>query len=719
MAEAIVSLVVERLLDFLAHEAVSLQGVDDEVRSLVAELEQMKSALKDADRRQEQNELSCTVEKQIRELAYDAEDVIDTYIFKVPIKIDSCKGESSNSNSTQRLIRRTNSLATEVFVVSSKGITRQVLAQLMKEEDSLRVVSIVGMGGIGKNGSKILFTTRIKDVPLLADPSSSPIELPFLTDGASWELFKSKAFQADGAESYHACPGEFEKLGKDMVGKCGGLPLAIVVLGGLLATKRSLAQWEMVQRKFNADLNKRLGDLKKKLIRLWIAEGFISTPPPENGELLMEDEAEQCLEELINRCLVQVDRKDRTESGFKTCRIHDLLRDLCVKKAQEENFWGIIQPPSNVNNNDPHFRVNLAESQERRTAIHPSKRRVYLEGKHPKLRSLLLFQDEYYYIQLRISKCSNFRLLRVLNLVKKYGIKKWRVSSGIGNLHHLRYLGVEYYGDITMPGSFCKLKSLHSLRITCRRLIMTPKVLFKLERLRHFAAGDQEYSFLSEALYGVSQGVNINLPQRDTLKNIETLKYIKVGKNLMRNIDAMLGLINVQSLGLIFQRSTYVEPIVKSLIKLQRLRSLHMDFISIDGDELQRLRSLHMDLDFISGVAIPNLEPLSDCRRLTKLFLRGRIQAPHSSHPILKFLPENITKLTLLSSKMSVDPMGELGKLQHLTILQLRFYSYVGTKLVCSANGFPQLDYLEMEPLRYLEEWQIEEGSMPRLRSLN
>ncbi|OMO76507.1 NB-ARC domain-containing protein [Corchorus olitorius] len=489
MAESIVSIVGKRSLDLLAHEADLLHGVEEEVGRLVTELERMTSALKDADRRQEQHELSRTVVKQIRELAYEAEDVIDTYILNVshrnrltrfmtmPLhlhtvgkkvraiktKLDdisrslptykeiSGEGESSISNSRPRLFRRTYSHAKEEFVLSLEVITREVLALLMKGEDSLRVVSIVGMGGI---------------------------------DDESWELFSKKAFPGDGIDSSQS---QFENLGKEMVKKCGGLPLAIIVLGGLLATKRSLAQWEMVQRKFNADLNKygavngilvlSYHDLplhlkscflyfghypedweisKKELLRLWIAEGFIS-PPPESGGLLMEDEAEQCLEELINRCLVQVGKKDHTGRGVKTCRMHDLLRDMCVEKAQEQNFLGIVQPPSNVNNG-PGFRVNLAELKERRIAIQPSKRDVYLK--------------------------------------------------------------------------------------------------------------------------------------------------------------------------------------------------------------------------------------------------------------------ENITKLTLKQSMMWVDPMAELEKLQHLRTLRFWNNSYCGTKLICSANGFPQLDYLELESLPNLKEWQIEEGAMPRLRSL-
>ena len=37
-----------------------------------------------------------------------------------------------------------------------------------------------------------------------------------------------------------------EKIGKEMIEYCGGLPLAIIVLGGLLATKQTLDEWEDV-----------------------------------------------------------------------------------------------------------------------------------------------------------------------------------------------------------------------------------------------------------------------------------------------------------------------------------------------------------------------------------------------------------------------------------------------------------------------------------------
>ncbi|XP_030934397.1 putative late blight resistance protein homolog R1B-17 [Quercus lobata] len=66
---------------------------------------------------------------------------------------------------------------------------------------------------------------------------------------------------------------------------------------------------------------------------MWIVEGFVQ----QTGNRNVEDVAEDYLEELIDRSLIQV-AHTRTDGGVKTCRIHDLLRDLCISESKEEKF---------------------------------------------------------------------------------------------------------------------------------------------------------------------------------------------------------------------------------------------------------------------------------------------------------------------------------------------------------------------------------------------
>ncbi|KAM3216063.1 hypothetical protein T459_24270 [Capsicum annuum] len=149
-------------------------------------------------------------------------------------------------------------------------------------------------------GSQILLTTRNNEVACYAGTENLSMQMNFMNQDESWNLFKSEAFSNEELSS------EFETIGKKIAEKCHGLPLTIVVVAGLLKSKRTIEDWGSVakdvtsfitndpdkqcSRVLGFSYNHLTSDLKacllhfgifledseipvKKLMRSWMAEG--------------------------------------------------------------------------------------------------------------------------------------------------------------------------------------------------------------------------------------------------------------------------------------------------------------------------------------------------------------------------------------------------------------------------------------------------------------
>ncbi|PPD88390.1 hypothetical protein GOBAR_DD14669 [Gossypium barbadense] len=150
----------------LTQEVTSLWGVDEQVEDLASELRWMQSYLKVADARKVDHEVIRTSVVKIRELTYDAEDVIETFSLKVASKR---KGGFSNcikrsacflkegcllhqiNSSTERLeSRRPYPHVMDDNIVGLDKHIKKLVTVLLDEQSESRVVSICGMGGLGK-----------------------------------------------------------------------------------------------------------------------------------------------------------------------------------------------------------------------------------------------------------------------------------------------------------------------------------------------------------------------------------------------------------------------------------------------------------------------------------------------------------------------------------------------------------------------------------------
>ncbi|XP_059653971.1 putative disease resistance protein RGA4 isoform X2 [Cornus florida] len=348
----------------------------------------------------------------------------------------------------------------------------------------------------GSRGSKILVTTRNNLVANITGTNSLYF-LEGLCDKVSWSLFKQMALK-QGEEHENPCR---VTMGKEIVQKCKGVPLAIKAIGSLLYSKNTDAEWlvfkdndlfKIAQQedvilpilKISYDylpLNLKrcfafcslyLKDekiYKKELIQLWIAEGLIPSVY-ENQQL--EDVGDLYFMDLLRRSFFQDVRTDEW-GEIISCKMHDLVHDVAENvarlKSSVEN-----SDAKNVTERTRHVScgyfvdssweipTNLLRANKLRTFILKNK---YLEE--------TVFE--------RI--VSTYKYLRVLNM-SNLGIEI--VPSYISNLKRLKYLDLSGDHMKTLPSSITKLQNLETLKLNrCGFLKELPTDFRKLVSLRH------------------------------------------------------------------------------------------------------------------------------------------------------------------------------------------------------------------------------------------
>ena len=201
----------------------------------------------------------------------------------------------------------------------------------------------------GAQEIKIIVTTRSEKVALKVCTLSAYI-LNELSIQECWSLFEKHAFK-------NGCSSEFpilEEIGRQIVQKCKGLPLAAKTLGGLLRIEEDPRKWTEVLKSNIWDLptenNSILPALrlsyhylpphlkrcfaycsilpkdyefkKEELVLLWMAEDLLQQF---EGNGRMEKIGEQYFDDLVSRSLFQ--KSSNNQSCFV---MHDLVNDLAI-----------------------------------------------------------------------------------------------------------------------------------------------------------------------------------------------------------------------------------------------------------------------------------------------------------------------------------------------------------------------------------------------------
>ncbi|QHO09559.1 uncharacterized protein DS421_14g482380 [Arachis hypogaea] len=537
------------------------------------------------------------------------------------------------------------------------------------------------------NGSAILITSRNDGVANYT--GSKSYYPPLLDKDESWKLFCMKVFKS------RECPSNLEHMGRLMVEKCGGLPLAIVTLAGVVAKKRRLpVEWTRIMRyvlwyvdkddgrvtnvlKLSYDsLPQRLKSCflflgvypedyeipVKRLKQLWIAEGLIQ--PPKIGisdGLEVEDIAEEYLNELVDRSLVMVVKR-KSDGGVKSCWIHDLLLDLCISENRAEKGIEIC-----TGKDIP----SLDNVETCRLSLRGQYSNLLEQCDLSRVHSLMCFWDYCYFTETLWINVMSFSSARILDFGKPcFGLSP--AAQNLGTHIHLRYLRVNQGACVEdHPDLICSLANLETLIVedfSDRHFFKLPHGIWRLKKLRH----------LEGRLRMTSKTVPPNTSGEDCLPNLQTLQLVTLEKGLTMS--------------------------------------------SIAIGRFPKLRKFGLRWNFGSGCTEHELlQGLHHLKNLEELKLVDFHELPQAHE-----FPSNITKITInilsptdwFGFNYRYSSLNTLGDLTRLHVLKVTTpVHYLEDSLRFAAGSFPNLEVLHVTMMR-VREWILEEGAMPSLQHL-
>ncbi|KAK7271524.1 hypothetical protein RJT34_27498 [Clitoria ternatea] len=556
-------------------------------------------------------------------------------------------------------------------------------------------------------GGRIIITTRNLQVAAYSKKSFHVHvhELQHLTRDKAWDLFCRKAFRSDSSEHEGKCPEDLKEMSEEIVKKCGGLPLAIVAIGGLLSTKaKNMFEWRKVSQNLRTELGRNAhlinltrilslsyDDLpyylkscmlyfgvypedysikRKRLTRQWMAEGFVIQ---EEGKT-PEEVAEEYLVELIQRSLVQVSRIG-FDGKVKICQVHDLLREVIIKKMKKLSFCHVMHE------NDEQETIGI--TRRFTVASSTSSNNVLTKSSNSGIRAIFTFNK----IELpenfldEISK--KFKLLKVLdfenNLVN-------HIPNNLGNLYHLKYLNLNHTKVEVLPRSIGKLVNLETLDLRQTHVKMLPKEIKNLTKLRllpvYYRKYEGHYSMLNFTI-GVKMHKGIGC-----LKSLQKLYFLEVDHGGLDLMQELKELTQLRKLGIRRVKTEYANALSAAIEEMNHLESLNVSAIAEDES---------IDLNFVS--------PPSHLRVLN---LKAKITRLPNWIPKLKYL----VKLRLGLSKLEEDPLDLIKDLPNLLRLNMWDDAYVGERLHFKTGGFPKLLELDLTRLSKLNDVCIEKGAL-------
>lgn len=562
----------------------------------------------------------------------------------------------------------------------------------------------------GTQSSRIITTTTSENVAMTCcgNRSGYILKMEPLNDDDSRKIFFARVF---GSES--KCPQQFKDASYEIVRKCGGVPLAVIHIAGLLTPQQEKSEeWDYVERSLGSNLSitptyegmRKVINLsynglpqclktclqyvcmypenrtiwKDDLVRRWVAEGFIEGDRERDNEAI----AQSHFEELVYRGMIQAIDMNYNDQVL-SCIVHPMVLDFAISKSAEDNFI---------------------------TTVDYSKNARELSSK---VRRLLLFYSSAKYA----AKLSGMTLSQVRSLAF-YGLVKCLPS--IREFKFLRVLVLHLWGDhddstrLNLSG-IDRLFQLKYLKVTCNFCVQLPTQMWGLNLL---------------------ETLEINAKETSVPEDIVHLKYLA---HLCLPAVTMLpyGMSRLRSLRTLkhFDLCGSSDEEVKSLKELSVLEELQLVLTTASADRVERnlnvLFSILWLLDNLKSLAlvrgasvtkdsVPIIIDSSSMSCPTDGFERLKL---HRGTCILRSLPRWIGQLGRSLCILKLGILGILKKdvdslagLQVLRFLSLYVRRPTVQLIIFTSDAFPALECFKFKSGVLCIAFQPR--AMPKLRRL-
>ncbi|XP_028755821.1 putative disease resistance RPP13-like protein 1 [Neltuma alba] len=622
----------------------------------------------------------------------------------------------------------------------------------------------------GVEGCTILVTTRIEHVALMVKTISSFYHLNALSDRDCLSIFAAHAFSFRDSV-VKSC---LEKIGKDVVTKCKGLPLAAKVLGGLFRSKCDFDDWNNILEDAMWDSldNEIIPALKvsyyylpphlkqcfaycslfpegyvfdkEELILMWMAEGFLQ---PSKRNITLEEVGYGYLDDLTSRSFFQslpesyVYVAHGCNKSDRCFVMHDLIHALATHVAGDF-YFRLGENRNEIGTMTRHLSCDFQN-------CHCLDRGVFQKSKG--LRTFIGLNFSYILKTVENAShilSSNLKHLRTLSLRELSTLKT--VPESIGKFVHLRYLDLSGTSIVNLPNSICRLYNLQTLKLCyCSFLMILPSDMQDLVNLRYLDLSSS--SSIAGLPHSLCKLYNLQTLRLNHCRSLEmlpsdmqylvTLRHLDVRNTKLKEMPRGLGkLKDLQFLSDFIvgkEQETGIGELggiskLKGWIAVSNLENVKNENEASDARmmEKKQIKNLTLSWSDLGDVedtrtekdVLAHLQPHWDLEELEIICYRGTIFSDWlgspSYHKMTSLRLENCTNCCMLPS------LGQLPALKKLYIIRLESVVSVGDEFLKGDNcasmiPFPSLEYLHFSRMASWEQWHsINTEAFPKLQLL-